>query len=313
MEQKVPMDFVIVGAGRWGSALQSIALENAHTVSTLDRDASDHDWKKAIKPHSIVVLATPFAVQRSLLSRLARYQFKGLVNASKGIDHKKLLTFSSLAKPLIDCPLATLSGPTFAQEVQEKKPTAAVVAGKNKNFVRRLCLALSTPRFRLYESDDPVGVEVCGALKNVLAIACGISDGLHWGYNARAALLARGLREMEVLVTALGGKRSTVTGLAGVGDLWLTATGDLSRNRQLGLRMARGETPDQITESLAGPAEGFYTVKQVKQLARKFQLDLPISQEVYALCFLKQRPQNALERLMTRDLKPEAATFQKHR
>lgn len=303
---------MIVGKGAWGSALGSILESKGINTRYLDLATTQEEWDASFKDSPVVILATPFSALESTLKSLKGRRVRGVVNASKGIDKKTLLTFTPLAAKSLRCPLATLSGPTFAQEVKERKPTACVVAGKDKKFIKEVARLFSCSTFRVYTNTDPRGVEVCGALKNVLAIACGISDGMGLGMNARAALLTRGLKEMEALVKIFGGKEKTVYGLTGVGDLWLTATGDLSRNRQLGLLLAQGQAAVEAKNLVKGPAEGLYTVEQVHMIAKKRKLDLPICEQVFRVCFENIDARTALLQLMNRELKDEDSRTVRH-
>jgi glycerol-3-phosphate dehydrogenase (NAD(P)+) len=303
---KIPSRVVIIGPGRWGSALGATASENFKQIFYLGEASTEQEWDKAFQKEApLCILACPFRAVESVLKKLQKRKVFGVINAAKGIDRKTLLTFTSLAKKYLRCPFATLSGPTFAQEVLKKKPSACVLAGKQKSFVTSMARKLTTLHFRIYPSTDPIGVEACGAIKNVLAIACGVSDGLKLGHNARAALLTRGLREMGIVVQHLGGKPATVFGLAGVGDLWLTATGDLSRNRQFGMHLARGHLSTSALKKIKGPAEGFYTVRQVVKLAKKYRLDLPICKETFLICEGSRKPKEALQALMAREIRAE--------
>jgi len=299
---------VIIGPGRWGSALGSTFAESFSELIYLGRKSSPKEWKEALSDKPLCLIATPFKEVRKVLQILSKKNISGVINASKGIDRNSLTTFSGMAKKYLKVPYASLSGPSFAKELKEKKPTVCVLAGKNKNFVRRLSKKLSTSYFRVYSSSDPIGVDACGALKNVFAIACGVSDGLGLGSNSRAALLARALHEMSIMVKYLGGKSETVFGLAGVGDLWLTATGDKSRNRMLGLRLAKGQKISAALNAIKkskGPSEGFYTVRQVYKLSKKYKLVLPICEQVYRLCNSQQKPKQAIAALMMREIKAE--------
>lgn len=297
----------VIGPGAWGSALASVAAARHFKVEMVGPE----DWSRMTIPDAesastLWIIATPFRDMLSVLTELKSRRALFVLNASKGIDKQSLKTFSQLAaKYLPKAQVATLSGPTFAEEVLKQKPTACVVASKSAPFAKNLAAALSTSTFRIYTNKDILGVEICGALKNVLAIACGLSDGLQLGMNARAALLTRGLREMATLVKYFGGEQSTVAGLAGVGDLWLTATGDLSRNRQLGLELAKGESPTEALRHIVGPAEGLYTVSQVEEIRKKARLDLPISHSIYRVCLQGLSSQEAIRDLMMRDLKAE--------
>jgi len=314
MRASLPARFekvLIFGPGAWGSALGGVLKANGHPVQFWGLENKVEDLSKCLDSKTLVLLATPFKEIHHILGLLKGRKIAGLINASKGIDRETLKTFTPLAKKYLRCPLASLSGPTFAEEVQQQKPSACVLAGENRGFINAGAVYFSTDFFRVYTSTDPLGVETCGALKNVMAIACGLSDGLGLGMNARAALLTRGLNEISMLVKSMGGKHSTVSGLAGVGDLWLTATGDLSRNRQLGLQLATGKSLEQILAGLSGPAEGFYTVMQVRALAKKFRLEIPICEQVYKICLGEQDPRNAIRDLMTRALKPEDSSSRK--
>ncbi len=297
--------WVLIGPGYWGSALASILTEKGIRVEQLGEQSNEADWDRCLDGQPFVLIATPFKEISRILYRLQNYELSGVVNASKGIDRETLKTFSMIAKRILKYPSATLSGPTFAHEVAALKPTACVVAGKNKRFAAFVAETFSSQRVRCYTSSDPIGVEVCGALKNVLAIAAGVSDGLGLGSNSRAALLTRGLSEMKAVVKMLGGKVDTVYGLAGLGDLVLTATGDSSRNRQFGLKLAQGLTAEEILPSLQGPAEGLYTVEQVHRLAQKKGVDLPICEQIYKVLHKKTSAEAAIKQLMTRKLRGE--------
>jgi glycerol-3-phosphate dehydrogenase (NAD(P)+) len=226
-----------------------------------------------------------------------------LVCASKGIEVDSLKTlsqryfeiFGDLSRYFV------LSGPTFAKEVAQGLPAAAVVAGREEERALEVAQLLSVPSFRLYACDDHLGVELGGALKNVVAIAAGIADGMGFGYNARAALITRGLHEIKRLGRALGAKEETFYGLSGLGDLVLTCTGDLSRNRRFGLAVGRGERPEE------GPfvVEGVYTVKAVRELSRRYGVEMPISEAVYKVIYEKASPKQVVEELLNRPVKAE--------
>jgi len=299
---------VVIGPGRWGRALGNTFSESFSEVHYLGRNSSPKEWREAFTNKPLCLIATPFKEVRKVLQILSKKNISGVINASKGIDRNSLTTFSVMAKKYLKVAYASLSGPSFAKELKEKKPTVCVLAGKNRNFVGLLSKRLSTSYFRLYSSTDPIGVDACGALKNVFAIACGVSDGLRLGSNARAALLARALHEMSIMVKYLGGKSETVFGLAGVGDLWLTATGDKSRNRMLGLRLAKGQKVSAALKAIKktkGPAEGYYTVQQVYKISKKYKLAMPICEQVYRLCKSQQKPKQSIKALMTREIKAE--------
>jgi len=294
---------VIIGRGHWGNALGDCFKD-----SFFDPHFIDLNDPFEIPPKSLVVIATPFSAMSEILDRLIPLRdLIGIINASKGIDRETLKTFSSLAAKL-KVPYGTLSGPTFAQELKEKKPTACVLASKNKKWAATWSRLLSNSYFRVYEHHDPRGVEVCAAVKNVLAIGAGISDGMGLGYNARAALLTRGLMEMMKLCRLLGGRPSTVFGLAGMGDLWLTATGDLSRNRSFGKFLAEGLSPSEAIQKIGQTIEGLYTVAQVEKIRKKKKVGLPICEEIFRVAVGGDSAKDAIRRLMSREVKLEESS-----
>ena len=201
--------------------------------------------------------------------------------------------------------LAVLSGPSFAREVAERRPTAVVAAADDSDVARRVQRALSGGPLRVYAGTDRLGVELGGAIKNVIAIAAGIVDGLALGTNARAALITRGLAEMTRLGVAMGAKAQTFAGLAGMGDLILTCTGDLSRNRRVGLDLAQGKKLDTILQELGHVAEGVHTAAAVEQRARELDVDMPITRAVCTVLFRGVSPREAVEQLLARDPKGE--------
>ena len=228
--------------------------------------------------------------------------FKPLICASKGIEVETLKTLSQRYEEIFGSleNYYVLSGPTFAREIATGLPAAAVVASVELERALDMVKKLNTPVFRLYASSDVLGVELGGALKNVIAIATGISDGMELGNNARAALITRGLHEIKRLGKAFGAKEETFYGLSGVGDLVLTCTGDLSRNRQFGLAVAKGRKFDgkQVVE-------GVYTVKAVVELAKRFSLEMPISEAVYKIIYGRKDPEEAMRELLSRPVKEE--------
>jgi glycerol-3-phosphate dehydrogenase (NAD(P)+) len=228
-----------------------------------------------------------------------------VVSATKGLEQNTLLRMSEVAAAVLEKPVAVLSGPTFAREVAAGVPTAVVLSAQDSTFARSLQRDLSGPTFRLYTNSDPVGVEIAAALKNVMAIGAGVCHGLGLGHNAIAALITRGLAELRRLACAMGGNPHTLSGLAGLGDLVLTCTGELSRNRQVGIELARGRSLEDIVASMSMVAEGVDTTAAALQLATKFSVDLPITGQVDLILRGERSPREAIRELMERTLKDE--------
>ncbi|HSD67615.1 MAG TPA: NAD(P)H-dependent glycerol-3-phosphate dehydrogenase, partial [Vicinamibacteria bacterium] len=259
----------------------------------------------------LVVIAVPSHAVRRVAADLARHLEPDarIVSATKGLEEERFARVSEVLAEVLPAAhrrrVAVLSGPTFALEVAEGRPTAAVLASPDAGLAGDLQRALATPGFRLYTQSDVTGVELGGALKNVMAIAAGIADGLELGANARAALLTRGLAEMTRLGVALGARARTFAGLAGLGDLILTCTGQLSRNRKLGLALAGGATLAQWQAGTRSVAEGVLTARAAVALARRVSVSTPIAAEVAAVLFEGKPPREALASLLGRDVKPE--------
>lgn len=329
----------IVGGGSWGTAL-AIHCANVGMEVTLWVYEEDLAQRMAQTrendiylpgvslPASIRVtssfeecLAGTRMVMSVVPSHVARHVWKEahaylpvdatLINATKGIEESTFLTASGVLAESIGGDVAqrmvTISGPTFAREIAEGLPAAAVIAGRNMEHTQTVQLALNSSTFRLYTNPDPIGVEIAASLKNVMAIAVGICDGLQLGYNARAALITRGLAELARLGIALGADPLTFQGLAGVGDLVLTCTGDLSRNRTLGLRLGRGEDLADITASTPMVAEGVKTTRSAMGLARREGVEMPITAEIYDVLYHSRNTGEALKTLMNRS--PKRETF----
>ena len=266
---------------------------------------------EAVANAGLVIVAVPSHVVRRVVTDLAPTLAPAayVVAATKGIEGERFARVSEVLSEALPLPqrerVAVLSGPTFALEVAQGRPTAAVLAAAAGAVARELQAALATPAFRLYTQSDVTGVELAGALKNVMAIAAGISDGLELGANARAALLTRGLAEMTRLGVALGARPRTFAGLAGVGDLVLTCTGQLSRNRTLGLALAGGTSLADWQASTRSVAEGVLTTRAAVALARKVGVPTPIATEVGAVLFEGKPPREALTSLLAREARPE--------
>ena len=332
------MNIVVLGAGAWGTALALSAAGNPlaqHRVTLWGRDRvqlaamqaqaenrrylpgfalppSLHLSSAALVPSGallgtadLIIIATPMAALRGLLAELApcrvpvAWLCKGF--AAEASPAAGLLGHEIQAQAAPNLLSGVLSGPSFAQEVARGQPTALVAASAHAMVREALVTALHSPTLRVYANDDIVGVEVGGAVKNVLAIAAGLCDGLNLGLNARAALITRGLAEMTRLGVALGARAETFMGLSGLGDLVLTATGDLSRNRQVGLALARGQTLQQAVDALGHVAEGVYCARSVLQRAAAFGVEMPIAQAVVALLDGSIQATQAVALLMGRE------------
>jgi len=320
----------VLGSGSWGSALAVHFGRNGFLVTQWCREeeiAEEINLKRrnsvflegVTYPESVKATGSPSEAIREadIVLSVIPTQFTGnfwrehrellsgktLICASKGIEVKSLKTLSKIYSQIFgDCKnYFVLSGPTFAKEIAQGLPAAAVIAGESEEETLKLVKTLNTKTFRFYASTDIIGVELGGALKNVIAIATGISDGMGLGNNARAALITRGLHEIKRLGKAMGAKEETFYGLSGVGDLVLTCTGNLSRNRQFGLSIGRGE--GKVDEKYV--VEGVYTVKAVHQLSRKLKVEMPISEAVYKVIYEGREPVEVMEELLSRPVKEE--------
>jgi glycerol-3-phosphate dehydrogenase (NAD(P)+) len=259
----------------------------------------------------LLLMVVPSHVYRGVVARMLPCLREDalIVNATKGIENDSLLTMSGIWKELLPkrsrIRLLCLSGPSFAREVIGGFPTAVTLAGPDVETTREVQRVLSVPGFRIYTSPDIIGVEVAGASKNVIAIAAGACDGLSFGYNARAAIITRGLAEISRLGVKMGAHPLTFSGLAGVGDLILTCTGDLSRNRTVGVQLGQGKKLADILAETRQVAEGISTAKSIHSLARKMDVDTPICEQVYRVLYEGKEPLLAGMELMDRDLKHE--------
>lgn len=268
------------------------------------------DLEGALEGAGFVIVAVPSLYVDSIMSKASSTLNEKtiIVSASKGIEVSSLLRVSQIIEAYFPFPeqIFVLSGPNFAAEIARDLPAAAVVAGSQSADLMRTQSHLGTSKFRVYTNTDPIGCELGGALKNVIAIACGVADGLKLGLNARSALITRGLAEITRLGVALGAEPLTFLGLAGVGDLVLTCTGDLSRNRRVGLGIGEGKSPEEVIKGMKMIAEGVETAVAVKELSRRTGVEMPISEEVYLLLHEDKNPRQVVEDLMGRTLKQEA-------
>jgi glycerol-3-phosphate dehydrogenase (NAD(P)+) len=267
------------------------------------------DVAEAVRGAEVLVSAAPSHAVRAVMGQVAAAAggHPLVVSVSKGLEPERLLPLSSVLGELFGSatPIAVLSGPSFAREVYQRQPTALVAAAQEEEVARRAQQVFSTASLRVYSHTDVVGVELGGALKNVIALAAGILEGLGLGHNTRAALITRGLAEITRLGVALGADPLTFAGLAGMGDLILTATGALSRNRTLGVELGQGKTLAQAQAGKMTVAEGVLTAKAAVALAQRHGVELPIAREVAAVLFEGKPPRRAVQDLMERDLKAE--------
>jgi glycerol-3-phosphate dehydrogenase (NAD(P)+) len=327
----------VIGAGSWGTTLAILLADKGYDVTLwayeedLVREMEmrrentlflpgvtippgirfTHSLQEAVEAKDVIVSSAPSHAVRQVTLLYGHYLSPAvhIVSATKGIEEGSLLRISEVIEEVIPAHLqvkiSCISGPSFAKEVAQRKATAVAVACRDLEEAIYIQHLFSTPYFRAYWNSDLVGVELAGALKNVIAIAAGISDGLGFGSNARAALITRGLVEMIRLGEILGAQPETFYGLSGVGDLILTCTGDLSRNRTLGLRVGRGEKLPKILSGMKMVAEGVSATRSASRLAQKYQVEMPITEQVSAILFEEKDPRDAFSELMGRTLKYE--------
>ncbi len=331
------MNVAIIGAGSWGTALAIVLAPRfdrirlwAHEKDLVERMFSTRvndvflrgfslplnveptaDLGYALEDAGIVVGVMPSRFARPLYGQMLPFLQPEMrfVSATKGLEQGSLLRMSEVAHQVIaetfEPRVAVLSGPTFAREVAKGAPTALVISSPDHELAASIQREFSGPTFRLYANDDPVGVELGAALKNIIAIGAGICDGLGLGSNIIAALITRGLAEITRLAIALGGRPQTLSGLAGLGDLVLTCNGELSRNRTVGIELAKGRKLSEIIGSMAMIAEGVETTAAACDLARKWHVDMPITEQMDAILQGRTAPRDAIRGLMERQLKPE--------
>ncbi len=332
-----PRPIAVLGAGSWGTALAILLARNGHSVRLWGNDPTEMaqlasarcntrylpdapfpeclaihaDLDAALADQADVLVVVPSHAFRSVLTTLAPKLAPGtpLAWATKGLEMASGKLLHQVAEEVLPAGTAhaVISGPTFAREVAAGLPTAATVAGNTPAVAKHFAGLLRGATFRAYTSEDRIGLELGGALKNVLAIAAGISDGLGFGANSRAALITRGLAEMIRLGEALGGQRETFMGLAGVGDLVLTCTDDQSRNRRMGLALGRGQSREQAHQAIDQVVEGVDTAREIHKLGKQYGVELPISEQVYQVIYNGLDPRAAVHTLLTREPKAETA------
>ncbi len=325
----------VIGAGAWGTALADLLARNGHdvriwayewdVVETINRSHQNrrflmgsslceslracNELDETLDGAELVVMATPSHVSRSILRNASPFVSPGtpVVVASKGIEQETLALMTDVAEQeLLGVNVVALSGPSFAVEVAAQQPTAVVVAATDPSAALLVQSTFSSTHFRAYTLSDVTGVEIGGSLKNVMAVATGIADGLGLGFNARAALITRGLAEMTRLGVKLGADAATFAGLAGLGDLVLTCTGSLSRNRSVGVDVGRGVSLEKILAGRDTVAEGVTTTRSAHALAAREGVEMPIVDAVYEVLFGAQPARDAIGALMTRELRAEA-------
>ena len=330
------MKITVVGGGAWGTALADLLARKGEQVTIWARESevieginrrhrnelflpgadlapglrAEADLAAALRGVETVVSAAPSHAVRAVMSDAAAALAGArplVVSASKGLDPERLERPSCVLGEVLAAgtPVAVLSGPSFAWEVYQRQPTAVVAAASDHDVAQRTQRAFSTSYFRVYSHTDVVGVELAGALKNVVALAAGILEGLGLGFNTRAALITRGLAEITRLGVTLGAQPMTFAGLAGMGDLILTATGALSRNRTLGVALGQGQTLEQALAGKAAVVEGVNTTRTAVALGERHGVELPIAREVSNVLFHQKPPQQAISDLMERELKAE--------
>ncbi|BCR02934.1 glycerol-3-phosphate dehydrogenase [NAD(P)+] [Desulfuromonas versatilis] len=331
------MKIGVIGAGSWGTTLADLLAKKGFPVTlwAYEKDLVErmsatrvndlflpdftlsanlgftNDLAAAAAGKDLLLLVPPSQVMRRVMQQAAPHVSPQtiLVSASKGIENDTLQPMAEVLEDVfgkqIAQRLAFLSGPSFAREVAAGMPTAVAVASGNPVVAEQVQEIFSTDCFRVYRNDDVVGVELGGALKNVIALAAGVADGLGFGHNSRAALITRGLAEITRLGVAMGAKPATFAGLAGMGDLVLTCTGDLSRNRTVGMELGRGKSLEQILGSMNMVAEGVKTTLSAFQLAGKIGVEVPIIEQMYRVLYEAKDPRQAVIDLMQRELKAE--------
>jgi glycerol-3-phosphate dehydrogenase (NAD(P)+) len=327
----------VIGAGSWGTTLANLLADKGERVHLWVRDPEQAeriarertntlylpgfpvhatirptaDFREVVQEADVFVSVVPSHATRAIWRVLGPLLPPRalVVSATKGIEAESLLTMSGVLRDTIpaekEARIAVLSGPSFAREVSQKTPTAVVTAATDRVVAEAVQTLFKTPEFRVYTTTDVLGVELGGALKNVMALAAGVCDGLQFGYNARAALITRGLAEITQLGIAMGAKAPTFAGLSGMGDLVLTCTGDLSRNHAVGVQLGQGKKLQEILQDMRMVAEGVTTAGSAVALGYTYQVEMPIAERIHALLHGHMTPQDAVTTLMTRALKQE--------
>ena len=328
------MKITVLGSGGWGTALSLLLLRNGHQVtlwSYVEAESANLRQNRenpvlpgiplpqeltltadleCVRGSGVVVVATPSFAVRQTMNKALGLLDEGtvLVSVSKGIEENTSLTLTQVIEEVTQgrFPIAALSGPSHAEEVARDMPTSVVAAAKDRHIAEMVQDLFMAPMFRVYTTDDVVGVELGAALKNVIALCAGICDGLGFGDNTKAALMTRGLSEMARLGQAMGGRRETFAGLTGAGDLMVTCTSQHSRNRRCGILIGQGALPRDAVREIGMVVEGYYAAASAMTLAQKLGVDMPITQAVWRVLYRGKDPKTAALELMVREKKPES-------
>ena len=328
------MKITVLGSGGWGTALALLLLKNGHEVtlwSYIEAESATLRERRenpvlpgiklpeeltltadleCVKGCGVVVMAPPSFAMRQTAVKVAPLLDEGtvIISVSKGIEENTSLTMTEVINQVTGgrFPIAALSGPSHAEEVARDMPTSVVAAAKDPKVAELAQDLFMAPLFRVYTTDDVVGVELAGALKNIIALCAGVCDGLGFGDNTKAALMTRGLSEMARLGQAMGGKRETFAGLAGVGDLMVTCTSQHSRNRRCGALIGQGVLPQDAVREIGMVVEGYYAAAAAMTLAERLGVEMPLSQAVWRVLYRGKDPRSAALELMARDKRPEA-------
>lgn len=328
----------VLGAGSWGTALSVLLYENGHQVTVWSIDKAEvemltlkrehetklpgvrlpedlmitNDLEEAVTGRDFLVLAVPSPFTRATAKSMSPYIKEGqiIVDVAKGIEETTLMTLSQqIEEEIPQADVAVLSGPSHAEEVGRKLPTTCVIGAKTRKTAEYLQSMFISRVFRVYTSPDILGIELGGSLKNVIALAAGIADGLGYGDNTKAALITRGIAEIARLGVKMGGKIETFTGLTGIGDLIVTCASVHSRNRKAGYLIGQGRTMEEAMEEVKMVVEGVYSAKAAAKLARKYDVSMPIVDQVNAVLFAGKNPAGAVDQLMLRELKSEHSSL----
>ena len=328
----------VLGGGSWGTALAILLGNKDYEVEMWLRDVDQlkameetginkkylpevnlpknlkltNDLEKAILNKDVILLATPTHGVRETLNKAKAFinPEQIIVNIAKGVENESLLRISQIVEEILpENKYAVLSGPSHAEEVGKNMPTTVVVASKDKDTAKYIQDTFMTPNFRVYTNSDVIGVELAGALKNIIALGAGISDGIGYGDNTKAALMTRGMYEMARLGEEMGGQADTFSGLAGIGDLIVTCTSMLSRNRRAGILIGQGMKTDDVIKEIGMVVEGIKTTKSVFELARKHNVSMPIAEEIYGIIYNGNDVKDSVNNLMIRDKKHEMEDY----